>query len=708
MAYTMLKKQMSEMNIYDNVLETGRDLKDLAIRFLHNTCEELRFDGDKSGEDGPDSYTGRSSNIKQIPYNMEMDIDRLCLENSLMHFLESGTSQDAFNVYLCYIDMFMGSYGKSRHIIEMLSEFESNGSSLLMKHRDHYSHSVYVFALGLAVFESNTAYKEVYRKYYGFNSDRMAAHHYLKFWGLTSLFHDIGYPFELPFEEICGYFESDRDYDDDKELKGKKTARYNRPYMAYHDVEKYIELSVEQSKKLQALYGLEKDAHFFATTNDLFAYDLENKLGKVYRFSKDSMSQILGAKPTRPDLFNNFMDHAFWSATILFRELYETIGIYSKENDEGMDKVHVDALTAILLHNSLYKFSIGFIKSKDVNIPFRMEYHPLAYMLMLCDELQCWDRTSYGRNSRIQFHPMDCRFTFGDGDVKAVYIFDEAGNDKIERYKKGEIKKLKSYSDFDKGDFLGDIKEIIALGKDSGISIEVSTDVEKRDTLRKHTYLSESNFIHLYDFAVVLNARYKFMYASKSDLGADIPTYNEIKGNQNKQKEFYDYITSDEGIKKAEEWFEKELSLEYKLSNINQAKGFAKGLDILGAFYTDRPVDFELYERISDEDSIKIGPMEHFRWLKEHEEMGWTYVDGENYDRENGEGLYKEKRELKRFHTDMVPAELMQGKTEIDETVAKANYDRLEKGEQDKDTEPMDLMMVLLPAYEGVRFYKYK
>ena len=56
---------------------------------------------------------------------------------------------------------------------------------------------------------------------------------------------------------------------------------------------------------------------------------------------------------------------------------------------------HLDALTAILLHNSLYKFDVTNIRSKE-NIPFKMQLHPLAFMLMLCDELQCWDRTSYG------------------------------------------------------------------------------------------------------------------------------------------------------------------------------------------------------------------------------------------------------------------------------------------------------------------------
>ena len=136
-----------------------------------------------------------------------MDIDRLCLENAMERFLDSGSAQDAFDVYFCYLEMFVGSYGESRMMIEMLSEFEMNGSSVLMKHRDHYSHSVYVFAIGLAIYEANSAYREVYQKYYGFFDEKEAAHHFLEFWGLSSLFHDIGYPFELPFEQVESYFE---------------------------------------------------------------------------------------------------------------------------------------------------------------------------------------------------------------------------------------------------------------------------------------------------------------------------------------------------------------------------------------------------------------------------------------------------------------------------------------------------------------------
>ena len=42
----------------------------------------------------------------QIPYNMQMDINRLCLLCELEKFIDSGISEDAYTVYYCYLEMF--------------------------------------------------------------------------------------------------------------------------------------------------------------------------------------------------------------------------------------------------------------------------------------------------------------------------------------------------------------------------------------------------------------------------------------------------------------------------------------------------------------------------------------------------------------------------------------------------------------------------
>ena len=78
-----------------------------------------------------------------------------------------------------------------------------------MKHRDHFSHSVYVFALGLAIYETNENFRRAFDRFYHITADadrgggsRRAAHFFLEYWGMTALFHDIGYPFELTFEQV--------------------------------------------------------------------------------------------------------------------------------------------------------------------------------------------------------------------------------------------------------------------------------------------------------------------------------------------------------------------------------------------------------------------------------------------------------------------------------------------------------------------------
>jgi hypothetical protein len=107
-------------------------------------------------------------------------------------------------------------------------------------------------------------------------------------------------------------------------------------------------------------------------------------------------------------------------------EHLEECGILRLYSREDLDRMHVDALSAILLHNSLYKFSIAFYKDKEKRkAPLKMELHPLAWMLMLCDELQCWDRIAYGRNSRRELHPMAADFDFSDNRINATYYYDE-------------------------------------------------------------------------------------------------------------------------------------------------------------------------------------------------------------------------------------------------------------------------------------------
>ena len=402
---------------------TGFDLKSAALRFLHERCEGLLFDSHiEEEEERTGLYRGVSLAPGQIPYNMQMDIDRLCLERELEKFMDSAATQDAYTVFYCFLEIFFGNYGKYKKQVELLSEYESNGSSLLMKHQDHYTHSVFVFALGLAIYETNENFRRAFHSYYHFDQESpRAVHFFLEYWGMTSLFHDIGYPFELTFEQVIAFFDAD---DDDR------TA--NNPFIVYKNMETMTQLSPRAQEHFEKMYGRK-----FRTIDEVLAFDLTQKLGPFYSFSEEYLLKTLKKKPVMPESFCGYIDHAYFSSILLYHMLEAAMESGADEGRLTRPQVfgpaHIDALGAILLHYDLYSYSIA-AGDGEPKPRLSMDMHPLAWLLLLCDELQCWDRTAYGRNSRKELHPMAVEFNFSENRICARYMYDEKEQDKIDKY----------------------------------------------------------------------------------------------------------------------------------------------------------------------------------------------------------------------------------------------------------------------------------
>lgn len=214
--------------------------------------------------------------------------------------------------------------------------------------------------------------------------------------------------------------------------------------------------------------------------------------------------------------------------------------------------------------------------------------------------------------------------------------------------------------------FTNDIMKIVDT---SSVPLAVLPSTRRVDRHQKHTYLSSSNFLHLYDFATSLNGRY---------------TYEER----------LDEVTPEQ----LEEEFDA-LSLEYQLSNINQAKSFARYLDAIRCFYTDRPVDYDMLTAFDGAQTSVFAPMEHERWVLEHQSMAWTAGDKyEELASISGENA-KDLRERFRMH-----------KLTLDPGVSHEkilkHYDQLPEEDQGKDWKPFNTMLELIMLFDGLRIYR--
>lgn len=519
----------------------------------------------------------------------ETESDKLCLQRSLQSFLKSGRKEDAFSVYFCFseiFNLFGKGYENTKRLLELLSDHEYHSGELLTKHRDHYSHSVYVFSLGLAIYANDREYREIFNRFYGWEAEGESYYKFLRLWGLVSLFHDTGYPFQLAHEQIKTYSE---------EIWGKDNV--GNPYVSYHNLDAFLSINEEIGKRISDALSVEKK---FSDINELLAYGLHVREG----YDADLIHEKL---KTRVVDASKFMDHGYFSAVILTRQLFDT------ENFE-FDQTKLDVLTAVLLHNNLNKYDIP-----DAH-PIAVDEHPLAYLLILCDELQVWDRLAYGKVSKRDPIAWKIHLEIKDKLIKAKYFFESYT---IEYYD-GEDKKArvnKSVDEMQSGIFVDKIYRYVVPFHRLKISVEEAMK-EKRTLL----YASDDNFINLCDLAKAIHISYN------------------------------DHCNKFSGAMIDEEFGK--LPLEFKMSNIEQAKSYPQKLELMNCFYSSKDLDYPVVE---DFKSVKIGKEggdnlgflsreEHVRWVKEKLSLGWKY--GTDYQD------FKE-RNRKKIHKDLVPYEIL-------------------------------------------------
>lgn len=302
-----------------------------------------------------------------------------------------------------------------------LSELEHD-RVFYSKYRDHASHVIKVFFLGLYLYENNEVIKvSVHQRLQNLGMPEDFAS-FLLIWTVSSLYHDCGYVFEndkiesdnalydsvlsklngylnLPLSNT-GYFTSEINASQESNLI-KKHRIFTHRIESISDLEDDISFSLVNEfadKSMLSLRGSPK-----------------NGIQQYYQFTK---SHQLNAD-RRP-----YIDHGIASALILLKiwnaysdyvdklvsEKYELIS----ENTSLFEKLTtvksllalariaiIESASSISLHNIKKGWRTPETLGQEIDldrfvIKLRGDNQlPFAFLLRLADELQCWDRRAY-------------------------------------------------------------------------------------------------------------------------------------------------------------------------------------------------------------------------------------------------------------------------------------------------------------------------
>lgn len=387
--------------------------------------------------------------------------------DSIMKFLSTKTTDSAYKVYeTFFVAYWIGIQNEKNPFLELpqiMNRFEEKAGCLLEKQRDHYVHTIFVFLLGLAIYEKNDNFKKNFNEY-ALNKKNYPDSYVTKNeeffyrWGIASLFHDIAYPLEITLKQANKYLDFIWDYPE-------KITRKSKIKMELSDFEDFTTLP-----------ALKPDARF----EEEFLKKYPESKYKFYGDAKSILSQSISSNfslninEIKTNLIDfvkdmkekSFIDHGFYGAVIMLRWYYHLVKT-TNWNPSYFYFPVADSASAIFLHN--------YYKHVLMNKPFNLECmkvksHPIAYLLILCDGLQEWNRKGFGENDFI--NPTITNFDVIINNSKMVIYYELAKKGDRNIYKNlpttlHEVHEVIQTSDLFKEGIA--IKEMCKDGKETSI-----------------------------------------------------------------------------------------------------------------------------------------------------------------------------------------------------------------------------------------------
>jgi hypothetical protein len=506
------------------------------------------------------------------------------LRQSINEFIESETKQSALAVY----DAFFGSYritlgGADNRFIDLLDvlrDYEENAATLIDWQRDHYIHSVNVFILGLCIYIQNANFRVSFTvanldksKYK--NSYDTKHEEFFYRWGIASLFHDVGYPIEIIGKQLKKFMEFV------SSVGGSETLKYRLEFENFEELNRIAE--VIPREKFTRVYREKYTSSLnldLLKPIDLLAHKLHISLGVDLCAVKAALDGFVDTMSKF-----GFIDHGFYSAIIVLK-WYGFLIQSCEYKPEYFFYPVLDSASAILLHN--------YYKNVIMKSPFEKGYlspheHPIAFLLMLCDELQEWDREAYGILDKKRARAGDVSAVVTDERLDVTYI--------TEKGKLPDDFPVEKEALLDK---LLDMNALFSRGFSVGSESVDELAVLAGDLKKEKAILPRPLLDNLEKMAIAIHELFnKKQMERYPDKQLEHPNFSDLPD-----------------------------SLKY--SNLRQAKGIAKKFDLMGWEMRQQESEGERINEISDDIVERLAAKEHEEWMQARLASDWAYGEKKN------------------------------------------------------------------------------
>ena len=483
------------------------------------------------------------------------------------------------------------------NLVKTMKKYEESTGDLIDKQRDHLIHSVNVFLLGLAIYAQNRKYREFfqgyvfksnYDTYYRLENGDFSHEEFLYRWGIAALFHDIGYPVEIIGKQLKKFINGGV-----KSISPTYSADTAIDFKDFNEFNTLVKLDCNFADEFTKTYPEAKFLNLFKPT-DIVAHKISTDFGSVN--VNDVTNHLDNFVYSMGELV--FIDHGFFSCILVLNSYGYLIQKYAQNHDFFFYPI-VDSASAILLHNYYRN-----VLQKD---PFNLrELHPsqspLAFLLILCDELQEWGRQAFGVKDKQKAHVNGFKLTIDDDMLNIRYI--------------GQSGYLGKGFHKDKRALLYNVLSVDSVFQ-SGLI--VSTDVQEHfitsgidDDIQGPDILLRN----VENLAIMIHEYYNDTIRKEYEDAVE-------KGDVSEElQEKYD------GIKSYHE-----LSPQLKIANIRQARSIPTKLAMIGCEIANKSDERPAITEFSPDEVEDLAIFEHDEWCKEKEGTGWTY--GEVKDTDN-------------------------------------------------------------------------